>query len=72
MAQYGGVNSVSDSSENERRTMDTNRFAVFAASQQCTNLVKVVSRSLPNEWRLLRKKTETWEGGSQQKNMSIY
>ncbi len=45
MAQYSGIKAASDGSENERRTIDSNRLAVFAVSLQCTDEVKSVSKT---------------------------
>ncbi len=39
-----GIEAVMDSSKDERRTMNSNRLAVFSASLQRTDHVKVVSR----------------------------
>ncbi len=39
MAQYSGVKSALGSSDKEWRTIHGNRFAVFAASLQCTEKV---------------------------------
>ncbi len=47
MAQYSGLNAVLDSSQKDLRAMKSNRLAVFAASRQCTDEVKVVSGGTP-------------------------
>ncbi len=44
MAKFSGVKADVDSSENNRRTMSSNRIAEIAASLQCTAEVKFVSR----------------------------
>ncbi len=41
-AQYSGINAVLDSSQKDLRTMNSNRLAVFAASLQWVDAVKVV------------------------------
>ncbi len=47
-------------SMNGLRTMVSNRLAVFAASLQCTDEVKVVSRvSDAGDWRDLKKEKKT-------------
>ncbi len=45
MAPYSEIKAVLDSSEKDR-TMKSNHLAVFAASLQCTDEVKVVSRGI--------------------------
>ncbi len=47
MTQYRGIKADVDSSENDWRSMTSNRLAVIAASLQCTDEVKVVSRGTP-------------------------
>ncbi len=47
MAQYNGINADEDYSVKDRQTMKNNRIVVFAASLQCTDKVKVVSRGTP-------------------------
>ncbi len=47
IAQYSGMNAVFDKSQKDQRAMNSNRYAVFAASLQCTDEVKVVSRGTP-------------------------
>ncbi len=41
MAQYSGVNAVFDKSRKDRWTKNSNRLAVFTASLQCTDEIKV-------------------------------
>ncbi len=41
------MNAVYDSSQNDLRTMDSKRLAVFEASMQWGDTVKVVSRGIP-------------------------
>ncbi len=47
MVQYSGINAVLDISQKYLRTMKSNRLAVFAASLQYTDEVKVVLRGTP-------------------------
>ncbi len=47
MRQQSGVNAVFDSSQKDLRTMNSKRLAVFAASLQWADAVKVVSRGTP-------------------------
>ncbi len=47
IAQYNGVSAAFDKSQKDQRAMNSNRHAVFAASLQCTDEVKVVSRGTP-------------------------
>ncbi len=47
MAQYSEINAVLDSSLKDLRTMKSNHLAVFVASLQCTDEVKVLSRGTP-------------------------
>ncbi len=44
MAKYSRINTVLNSSQKDLRAMNSNRLAVFTASLQCTDEVKVVSR----------------------------
>ncbi len=43
MTQYSGIKVAFENSEKDRRTMNSNRLAVCAASLQCTDDEKVVS-----------------------------
>ncbi len=43
MTQYSGIKVAFENSEKDRRTMNSNRFAVCAASLQCTDDEKVAS-----------------------------
>ncbi len=43
MAQYSGINAVVDSSQKDLMTMKSNHIAVFAASLQYTDEMKVLS-----------------------------
>ncbi len=56
MAQYSGINAVLESSQNDLRTMNSNRVAVFAASLQWADAVMVVSRGTPKS-----RTSVTWE-----------
>ncbi len=47
IAQYCGTKAALESSENDRWIMESNHLAVFAASLQFTDEVKVVSRGAP-------------------------
>ncbi len=47
MAQYSGINAVLDSSQKDLRAMNSKRLAVFAASMQWADAMKVVSRGAP-------------------------
>ncbi len=46
-AQYSGMSTTLDSSENERRAMNSNYLAVFAACLQCTDEVNAMPRGTP-------------------------
>ncbi len=46
MAQYNGIGADLSNSLKDRRTMKSNRLAVFTTSLQCTDEAKVASRSL--------------------------
>ncbi len=56
IAQYNVMNAVLDSSQKDVRTIKSNRLAVFAASLQWTDAVKVVSRGTPRS-----RTSVTWE-----------
>ncbi len=47
MAQYSEINASLDSSQEDLRTMKSNRLAVFVGSLQCADEVKVLSRGTP-------------------------
>ncbi len=47
MTQYIGINAVLGSSQKDLRIMKSNCLAVFAASLQWADAVKVVSRATP-------------------------
>ncbi len=41
MSQYIGISTALDNSQKDQRTMNSNRLAVFTASLQCTDELKV-------------------------------
>ncbi len=46
-AIWNSTESALDSSENEQRTINSNRLAVFSVSRQCIYEVNVLSRGTP-------------------------